>query len=123
MPATPARAEFVQSAFRRAVASSSTPKSRYGDLARETEDPIETFFDNVADAQAIANARLAILSAERRRFRPACRDLSEVLDLSYAGSIPVATYVDADRDANLPMLISEVTFDLAREQATFTLWG
>lgn len=123
MPATPSRAAFVLSDFRRATATSSTPKTRYGDLARESEDPVETFFDSVADAQVIANARIALLSAERRRFRAQCRDLGDVIGLSYAGSIPVATYVDTDRDANRPMLVSEVTFDLSREQASFTLWG
>lgn len=123
MPATPSRAAFVQSEFRRASATTATPKTRYGDLARESDDPVETFFDSVSDAQTIANARITLLSAERRRFRAACRDLSEVIGISYSGAIPVATYVDADRDANRSMLVSEITFDLAREQAIFTLWG
>lgn len=123
MPATPTRAAFVQAEFRRALATNNTPKTRYGDLARESEDPVETFFDSASDAQTIANARISLLSAERRRFRATCRDLGDVIGLSYSGAIPVATYVDTDRDANRLMLVSEITFDLAREQAIFTLWG
>lgn len=123
MAASPARIGFIQQQFRHAVAESPLTKERHGSLARESDDPVETFFDSEADAQIVADARQALLSVERRRFRLTATDLSEVLDLEYALAVPRAQYVDAERDADRPVLLSEIVFDFSRQSATLTIWG
>lgn len=123
MPATPARIGFVQQEFRRAVAETPDVKTRYGSLARESEDPVETFFDSELDAQAVADERQALLSPERRRFRADLTGAAEVLDLDYSQAVPVARYVDAERDCDRPVLVSEIVIDLGKQSASLTLWG
>ena len=123
MPATPARIGFIQQQFRRAVSETPAIKTRYGALARESEDPVATYFDSEADAQVIADARQALLGTERRRFKVVTKDVGEVLALSFTGDIPVARYVDPDRDVDRGMLISEIVVDLGKNSATLTLWG
>ena len=57
MPATSARIGFIQQEFRKVTVTSSNPQTRYGAMARETADPVETFFDSEADALTVATAR------------------------------------------------------------------
>lgn len=124
MPATPARIGFITNQFRRATAETPTVKVRYGDLARYSEDPIPTFFDSVADAQIVADARQALLSPERRRFTCIASGLDEALDVDLTtGAIPLVQYVDSEREADSPMLVAEIGYDFARQTSTFTIWG
>lgn len=123
MPATPSRIGFVQSEFRRATSVTSSVQTRYGSLARSSDDPVVTFFDNVADAQVVADARQALMSAERRRFKVGVSSVEEAFALSYVGAVPTGRYVDSERNANLPVLVSEITIDLSRLNAAFTVWG
>jgi hypothetical protein len=123
MVATAVRIGFIREEFRRAVSESAEPFSRYGALARESEDPVETFFDSEADAQVMADERQDLLSRERRRFSVTVTDIAEVLKLDYTGTIPVARYVDAERDADLTVLISDITVDFGKNSATLTIWG
>lgn len=123
MPATPSRIGFVRSEFRRATSTTTSVQTRYGALARQSDDPVITFFDNVADAQAMADARQALMSAERRRFRVGVSTVEEALALSYISAVPKGRYVDSERSADLPVLVSEITVDLSRLNAAFTVWG
>lgn len=123
MPATPSRIGFIQQEFRRAVAETSAIKTRYGNAARKTEDPLPTYFDNADDAQVMATARQALLGVERRRFRPTLATAAEALELNYIGSVPKVHYVDAERSANLSALVAEIVIDLGRDNATLMLWG
>jgi len=123
MAATPARIGFIMSEFRRAVSTTQTAKDRFGSAARESADPVQTYFDNVADAQAIADERQALLSAERRRFRVTVQGVEDVADLDISGRIPVSYYVDTDRAADRLMLVSEIVMDFGRQTSTVTIWG
>lgn len=123
MPATPARIGFIQEEFRRAVAETPAMRTRYGALARESEDPVETYFDSEADAQVIADARQALLGVERRRFKVQTKGIEEILALPFTGDVPTAQYTDADRAMDRKMLISEILVDLGKSTATLTLWG
>lgn len=123
MPATPSRIGFVQSEWRRATSTTTAAQTRYGSLARKTDDPVVTYFDNVADAQVVADARQALMSVERRRFRVGVSSVEEALGLNYLGAVPKGRYVDSERNANLPVLISEISVDLSRLNAAFTVWG
>lgn len=123
MPATPARIGFIMNAFRRAVSEDAEVKSRYGSDARQSADPIESYFDNVTDAQAIADERQALLSPERRRFKVTAKAIEDISALDLAAGVPVARYVDTERDADRAVLISEIVLDFARQTATMTVWG
>lgn len=123
MPATPARIGFIMQQYRKVTATTSAVQTRYGSLARETEDPVETLFDNVADAQTLATARQSLLSAERRRFRVTTSGMAEVMALSYVAGVPLARYVDTEKQADMPALVSEIVLDLGRDKAALTLWG
>lgn len=123
MPATSARIGFIQSEFRKVVSTTTAAQTRHGTLARKSEDPIETFFDNTADAQVVSDARQALLSAERRRFRVSVTGIDEVLALNYLGAVPLGRYKDTERAANMPVLISEIAIDLGKHGAELGVWG
>lgn len=123
MPATPARIGFIQSEFRRVTSSSETAQDRHGALARKSEDPIETYFDNVADAQVVCTARQALLSPERRRFRVSVTSIDEVLALNYMGAVPLGRYRDSERAIDRTVLVSEIAIDLGAHGAELTVWG
>lgn len=124
MPATAARIGFITQEFRKVVSETASVVTRHGDLARKSDDPIETYFDDEADAQLVADARQTLLSAERRRFRLGAQGLDEALTLSFTGGVlPTARYIDAERNIDRSVLIAEVGFDFARQNADFTIWG
>lgn len=123
MPATSARISFVLSQFRRAIAETPSVKLSFGSQARQSEDPIETFFDEVADADVMATERQTLLAAVRRRFDVTVSGLSEVSDLRYAGKLPVAQYIDSDRAIERPMLVCDITIDLDKQAAKLNIWG
>jgi hypothetical protein len=123
MPATPERAAFVREEFRRAVALAPTASARYGNLARKSDDPVETFFDSVAHAQTVASARQSLLSAERRRFNVQVVGLDELDGLDFIGAVPIATYVDTARKINKAMIVSEIVMDYERGKASLLIWG
>lgn len=123
MPATPARIGYIQSEWRRVTATSNSAQIRHGALARKSDDPVETFFDSVADAQVVCNVRQALLSAERRRFQVSVSEIDEVLALSYLGAVPLGRYRDTERAVDRSVLVSEIAIDLGAHAAQLTVWG
>lgn len=124
MPATAARIGFITEEWRRAVAETPAVKTRYGSNARASEDPIPTFFDNVADAQTVATERQTLLSAERRMFEITLIGVADVLALDYTGQVPIATYTDAERSVSaLSCLVAQIGVDFRTETSTLRLWG
>lgn len=123
MPATPSRIGFIQQEFRRVIAETAAVRTNYGSLARESEDPVPTALDNVADAQTIANERQSLLGVERRRFTLGLNSVNEVLGLSYVGLIPLGRYIDTERGFDKPVIVSEIAVDLGTGSAEATVWG
>lgn len=123
MPAEASRIGFITSEFRRVVSETASVATRYGSLARISDDPIQTWFDNTDHAQERADARQALLSPERRRFRPVVVGASDAMALDYTAGVPITRYIDAERSFNDLALIGEINVDLARQQSTFTIWG
>lgn len=123
MPAIASRIGFIMSEFRRAISTTQAAQDRFGSAARQTADPIETYFDRVQDAQVMADERQALLSAERRRFKTTVKGVEEVLALDLSAGIPAAQYVDTERGADRTVLISEIVIDLDRQNTTMTVWG
>lgn len=125
MPATAARIGFITQEFRNVAASDAAVKTLYGELARDTgEDPVETFFDSTADAQAMADERLVLLKADRRRFRMEAKGVQSFTGtLDFSQVTPAATVIDDERAANHSAAIVEVSVDLGGDKTTFVTWG
>ncbi len=123
MPASPSRIGFILNEYRRSVAEDDSVKSLYGSLARESDDPVGTYFNNQADADVIAAERLALLSEHRRRFRVTIADAETMIDVDMATEAPVVRAVDPRRSADMPAILSEVSIDLGRNTTTAILWG
>lgn len=129
MPATPERIAFITQTFRKAISGpDSAIAAAFGDLARETEadEPVETFFDSVADAQAMANARLTLMKADRGRFDV---DLAGAPGIAFARSLdysqvtPCGTVIDPDRDINRAAAVAQIRLDLRTGRAGLLMWG
>lgn len=123
MTATAARIGFITNGYRRSIAEDTTVKDRYGTLARESDDPVETYFDNVEDALLMAQERLVLLSADRRRFNYQLAEAQPAFDLDYRTLIPVAQLTDTERGVDRKALVSEITVDLGTDTAAFLVWG
>lgn len=124
MPATSSRIGFILQDLRIVTAGpDSSVDTKYGKLARKTDEPIETYFDDIADAQAICNARKALLSADRRRFQQSISGEAFALGLSYNQTTPAVTVVDSERQANLPAAIVEIGIDFEAGKSTVMTWG
>lgn len=124
MTATPARIGFILEEFRTAKAETPSVKNAYGEKARESDDPVETYFDHVADAQSVADERQLILSRSTRRFTVTASTIKEALAINDApNALPVADYTDPDRDAYRRMLVCEVGYDFYTQNSQFQIWG
>lgn len=124
MPATPSRIGFITQEFRTVKNENSTMQARYGALARQSEDPIPTFFDSVTDAQTVCDARMTLLATERRLFKVGVRGVDDVLALTYAGTTPVASLVDPERGITMTCMIAEInSIDFSKDQCVLTVWG
>lgn len=123
MPATAARIGFITQQFRRVVSTTAQALTRHGNLARQSEDPVETYFDSEADAQAIADQRQALLSVDRRRFQTRVVGLDEVMALDTTGAVPTARYTDSERGVDGLGLVTDIAVDLDKQQASVGFWG
>ena len=124
MVATAARASFIQAQFRRAIAESPEPLAQFGSLARQTEDPMPTYFDSTADAAVVATERQELLSPIRRRFTVALTSIEDALGLAYSGTLPVVRYTDSERGIeDRAMLVGGITIDFEAQATTLSIWG
>lgn len=124
MPAAPSRIGFITSAFRSVIAGPNTAiETLYGDAARDNQEPVETFFDDVADAQAMANERLALLGV-KRSLVPGVIDGTELAAaLDRTSALPTAQVIDDEQSRNSPGLIVGITIDYNTERSTLDTWG
>lgn len=124
MVATPARIGFVIRAYRRATSESPDVAARHGTLARESADPLDTWFSSVADAQERADERQALLEKERRLFTVTLTDVGdEVLELLDGETVPTIRFIDGDRDVDMMAIATEIVVDAEAHTAQLTIWG
>lgn len=124
MPATPARIGFVLEEWRKAISEDGAVRARHGKDARESDDPIPTFFDSVSDAQTMADERQELLGVERRRFRVEVAGLKDGLALPRTGPlIPNVRYTDPRRGVDMRGTVCEIGFDFDKQRTTFMVWG
>lgn len=124
MPATAARIAFITEQYRLATAGpDSNVVAKYGSLARDTEEPIPTFFDDILDVAAAVDARILLLSADRRRMQFSVRGEDTGLALAYGSTTPAVTMIDAQRSLNKPGAVVEFSIDFDKGVSTLVTWG
>ena len=124
MPATPSRIGFITQEFRIATAGPvSAVEALYGNAARDTEEPLETFFDDVADADAMADERLDLLSVQRSLVTASVDQVDTAADLDFAASLPVVRIIDDEQDRNSPAIVVGLTIDMNAGRSALENWG
>lgn len=95
--------------------------ARYPSQAREGSlTPSDGYFDAIADAQTVVNARGAIIGTEARRFAVSADDL---VWPTISTSVPVFKLVDAEQGANVVLFASRIELDLENEVTAIELFG
>jgi hypothetical protein len=124
MPATPARIGFITQEYRVATAGPNTAvRALYGNKARTADQPIETFFDTVADAQAMANERLALLEVQRSILTVAIDQIDPATALDPSLLLPTVRVIDTEQDRNLQALVVGFSIDMNTDRSVFETWG
>jgi hypothetical protein len=124
MPATAARAEYVKTGYRTVKNGPvSTVVTKYADAARKTLEPVPTFFEAEADAQAMCAERGTLLSADRRAFNQAVSGEATGIALAYTTTAPQLTVKDTFRQAGHAAIISEFSIDFGKQQTIIQSWG
>ena len=124
MPATATRIGFITQAVRNATAGpNASVVAKYGDQARDTEDPVECFFDRVEDAEVIAAQRLAMLAPDRRRFVTEISGTETAQGIDFNLSTPSVRLIDRAKNADLPCTVVEIGIDYETGRSILTSWG
>lgn len=123
MVATSARIGFVTREVRRAVSRSASAEAKYGSLARDTDDPITSYFSVVADAQERADERMDLLSKDRRLFTLVSTEPEQFLSMLDSDTVPNAHFVDEERGVDMDVVVTELTIDIAANTAQLKVWG
>jgi hypothetical protein len=154
MPATPSRIGFITQQFRIATAGpDSAVEALYGNAARDTPEPLESFFDDVADAEVLATERLDLLKVRRNLVTVSIDDaeigalLADSVSVSQrmlletdgfllledgsfllldpGGELALSTVriIDDEQDRNSLALVVGVAIDMARGRTTLETWG
>jgi hypothetical protein len=124
VPATPSRIGFITNQFRVVTAGpNASVAALYGSAARETTEPVESFFDDPADAQVMANERLSLLEAQRSLVPVSIDQIEPAADLSVSTSLPTVRIIDDEQNRNSPALIVGFTIDMNTERSALETWG
>ncbi|WP_417615276.1 hypothetical protein [Parasphingorhabdus sp.] len=124
MPATASRIGFITSDVRRATAGpDASVEAKYGKLARDTKEPVETFFDLVVDAQIMADERLLLLKAERRLIEFAVSGIEAGVSLDFSGTTPSVTRTVPRYNLSDTAAVVKVEVDYQNNVTTLETWG
>lgn len=124
MPATPSRIGFITADVRRVTAGpNAAVEAKYGKLARDTKEPIETFFDTTSDALAMATERLSLLSPDRRLVSFTVSGVDTGLALSFSGVMPTAKRISSEFSLDDTASIVKIDIDFESDTTTLTCWG
>ncbi|MGQ2942942.1 MAG: hypothetical protein ACT6Q7_02955 [Blastomonas fulva] len=123
MPATPARIGFILQEFRKVTVETPAVATRYGNEARDSEDPVVTWFDSASDAQAMAQERQDLLDGDRRQFRATATGIAQALGMNYSSVTPTVRVVDTELAADMDAIVVELAVDFARNRQSITAWG
>lgn len=124
MPATASRIGFITQDVRNATAGpDAAVTAKYGNLARDTKEPLECFFDSVADATIMAQQRLNLLSSDRRRFPIEVSGAETGQSLTFNQTTPGAHVTDIEKAADLDTALVEIGIDHEMGKTNLIAWG
>ena len=120
MPATDADIAAASRDVVTATWSNATIAARYPSARDGSLEPARGYFDSLADAQAMADARGALIGVERRRFAVV---VEEVLPIDPAIGVPQVRLVDTEQVVNSTFLASRIEVDLEQDRTSYELFG
>lgn len=120
MPATAADIAAASRDVVTATWADATIAGRYPTARDGSADPATGYFDAIADAQTVVNARGALIGTERRRFSVPAYDL---VWPTVSTVLPCIALVDAEQGINATHLVARIELDLDAETTTFELLG
>lgn len=127
MPAVPARIAFIKEAYRSVVKEDSAIRTRYGPVARDTQDEaVPTFFEDLADVDSINTARFTLLKADRRRFDVTAAEIIEFsAGLAFSQVTPTVTLIDDEKAAtSVTAIITSIeAVDFESRTTRVAVWG
>ena len=124
MPADPSIIGQLTNEYRRVIAGPLPDiEAQFGEAARDTPEPIETFFTRTADAQTMANERLTLQGQKRRLVEVDCADDGIPFTLDFTKSLPTAQVTNDEMSLERPMLVVGMETDLANERTNLICWG
>lgn len=125
MPAEPDRIGFILGPYRSVVVEDADAAADYGDDARDTKDePVETWFDSLADAEAIGVERIGLIGVGKRRFRTVMAGIQTPAGtLDYSQTLPAINLIDTEKSADVDGVAVEFGWDFAKKQTTIVTWG
>lgn len=123
MPATPQRIGFILQEFRKVTVETPAVATKYGDLARDSDDPVVTWFDDIDDAEAMAQERQDLLDADRRQFRATATGITQALGMNYSQVTPTVHVTDTELAADMDAIVVELSVDFGRNRQSITAWG
>ena len=120
MPATPADIAAGSRDVQLATWADATIAARYPTARDGSIQPSAGYFDDPVDAQAMIDARGALIGTERRRFAVGVQDL---LWPTPETGLPQVTLIDAEQVANGGFFAARIELDLDAETTTYELFG
>lgn len=120
MPATPADIAAASRDVVVATWSDAAIAGRYPSARDGSVQPEDGFFDAIADAQTIINARGMLIGSERRRFETPA---DGAIWPSDPPEVPQVRLVDSEQGAAVNALAGRFELDLEAETSTFELYG
>lgn len=119
----PADIADIAAASRDAVTAtwtSAVNAARYPNARDGTVKPATGYFDRVADAQTIVDARGALIGIDRRRFAV---DVHDLIWPDIESGLPTARLVDVEQNADLACLTARIEIDLDAGTTSLELFG
>lgn len=94
--------------------------SRYPSARDGGTEPSTGYFDAIADAQAVINARGALIGTDRRRF---AAEVQDILVPALSVGVPQVQLIDAEQTVNGTFLASRIEVDLEQDRTSYELFG
>lgn len=120
MPATDADIAAASRDVVTATWSNAAIAARYPSARDGSVEPARAYFDSLADAQAMANARGALIGVERRRFAVV---VEQVLAIDPTAGVPQARVIDGEQALDATMLGARVEVDLEQDRTSLEVFG
>lgn len=126
MVATAARIGFITQAMRiYSAGPDSGVDAKYGTQARDTKgEPIPTYFQDMGDVEEAGDARMALLSGDRRRIAYTVDGVAPgEAQIGAAATTVTVARIDDLRQIDDFAMIAAVSVDYETGQSEFTTWG